>query len=76
MHRHIPICVFLTLHPSESFNQETRIVMDECNTLTAFSIPVCDYICIIILIYPVIRRKLKAHLMISIPAHDYGIESL
>lgn len=50
--------------------------MDECNTLTAFSIPVRDYICIIILIYPVIRRKLKAHLMISIPAHDYGIESL
>ena len=47
--------------------------MDKCNTLTAFSIPVCDYIC---LIYPLIRRKLKAHLMISIPTHDYGIESL
>ena len=39
--------VFLTLHSSESFNQETRIVMDKCKTLTAFSIPVCDYICIL-----------------------------
>ena len=39
--------VFLTLHSFESFNQETRIVMDKCNTLTAFSIPVCDYICIV-----------------------------
>ena len=68
--------VFLTLHQPESFNQKTRIVMDECKALTAFCIPVCDYICIITLIYPLIRRKLKAHLMISIPAHDYVIESL
>lgn len=50
--------------------------MDKCNTLTAFSIPVYDYICVITLIFPLVRRKLKAHLMISIPAHDYGIESL
>lgn len=67
--------VFLTLHSSESFTQETRVVMDKCNTLTAFSIPVYDYICIKPL-YTHSSGENSKHLMISIPTHDYGIESL
>ena len=38
--------VFLTLHSSESFNQETRIVMDECTPS-----PLSASLCVITYVY-------------------------